>query len=669
MCSYTCGLDVMIEGGRIQSVDGNPDHPFNQGRLCAKGRAILDWIGAPDRLTRPLKREGSSWRQLSLETALAEISVRLQDILEENRPESAATWVGEGVGFNQGRQAARLFAHSLGSPNYLSNDTLCAVSKKAAVSSVVGAFPLPDLDNTRLAVLWGTNPAASALFLARRIKKAQDRGAALVVVDPRRTAMARNADYHLQLRPGTDGALALGLLQQIIECGALDWDFIRLHTTGFDRLSEYVSTFSPQWVELETGISAQAVREVAGLLTDRAPAVAHMIGVGPEHHVNGFDSIRALGCLMALSGGLDRPGGNYLPDPLPIRSIGDKLLPGKDPLGADRYPVFSEVHGEGHTLEAMRAITHHDPYPLRALVMSGANPVLTNPNSPAVREALSRLDLLVVRDLFMTDTAALAHYVIPAASFLERAELLTNPNLQLLQLSPAIGSLPECQGEYDFWRSLALGVGTEESFSWKSEKELNRWLIEPLGLSLHQLSQHTSGYPYAIRRWEKYAENGLDTPTGKAELFSERLEALGYDPLPRYRRPNYIQARDENYPLTLISGGRQPQFEHSRHRNVSRLRDTARPAAVEIHPDDARRLGLSSGDMVRVQSRMGHLDLPCRLVDPSDILQGVAHIGHGWREANVNLLTPDDQTDPVSGFPPLKSVPVRVVPLDERKQD
>lgn len=661
MCSYGCGIDAHISGGRINKVTGNLDHPFNRGLLCAKGRAILDWVMAPDRQLFPMKRVGNSWREIDLDTALKEIGVRIEEIMSRYPPQSLAVWVGEGVGFNQGRKAARVFAHSLGSPNYLSNDTLCAVSKKAAITQVLGAFPLPEFEKTSLSVIWGSNPAASALFLAKRIQEARASGAGLIVVDPRRTPLARWADLHLRPRPGTDGALALGLISLLIKQGAGDPHFVRKYTVGFEELAEYAGEFTPGRVQEETGIPVDDITRGADMLAGSRGSVSHLIGVGPEHHANGFDNIRAIGCLMALSGSVDHPGGNYLPDPLPLGNLGQKLLPGKPPIGAARYPIFSRVHGEGHTLEALKAVMTGHPYPIRAAIMSGANPVLTNPNSVAVRKALSQLDLLVVRDLFMTSTARLAHYFIPAASFLERSELLANPYLQLLQLSPRIGHYPGCLGEYDFWRQLAVSAGTGQFFPKENEDEVNSWLLEPMGMTREQLLGLTSGYQYAERRYKKYLDKGFATPSGRIELVSRELGDLGHDPVPRYRPPSYLMRRPgPGYSFALMSGARQAQFEHSRHRNISRLRSTALDPALEMNPEDARRLSISPGDWVLVESDTGSLRVRVRVMDPSYLGSGVVHLGHGWDEANVNLLTPDHITDPISGFPPLKSTLVHL---------
>jgi len=663
MCDDRCGIDVHLEDGRIVDILGNKDHLWNRGRLCVKARAAVDMVYHPDRILAPLKRTADGWQQIPLEQALDEIAARLTAVKEQYGPRGVAVWKGEAIGFGQQENLARRFVHALGSPNYLSNDSMCYAARYFGFKLVDGAWPVPDLENARCIVLWGANPPYAHPNMTQYITAARRKGATLVVVDPRLSAIARRADHHAALRPGTDGALAWGLIHQIVEAGAYDKDFVERHTVGFPKVVEYAKAFSLEAVEEETGVPAATVRAIARAMESAAPHVAAYVGNGLEHHENGVNNIRAVAMLDGLLGALDREGGAFFKDAVPLRDLtlyDDVPLEHLGPLGAERFPVLYDLRRECHTMTAIEAILRDDPYPLRALIVTGANPALTNPDSARVMQALESLDLLVVRDLFMTETAAVADYVLPAASFLERTELHAHAKHQIVSVTRPVVSWPGVQGEYDFWHDLALRLGIGEYFPWEDETALNRWLLEPTDLTLEELEAHPEGVQYSPPRPGRWKEAGFDTPSGKVEFTSRYLKDLGHDELPVYRSPAYREAFDAEFPFVLITGARKLLFLHSRFRNIPRFLTAIPGPEVEMHPDDASALGVADGDAVRVTSRIGSVEIPVKVMAPNEILPGSLQITHGWKEANVNLITHDDRFDPISGFPLMKAVEVRV---------
>jgi len=391
--------------------------------------------------------------------------------------------------------------------------------------------------------------------------------------------------------------------------------------------------------------------------------VVNYVGNGLEHHENGINNIRAVAYLDALLGALDRKGGNRLAESFPTRRLTlyqERPLTELGPIGAERFPVLYGMRRECHTMTAMDTILSGKPYPLKAMLLTAANPAMTNPNSEKVRRALSTLELFVVRDLFLTETARLAHYVLPAASFLERSELHVHAMFQVVTLSRKLLSFPDVQDEYHFWRDLAHRLGAGSFFPWKNEEELTRWLLEPTGLTLEQVAGHPEGYPFKPIRYEKWREQPLDTPSGKVEFTSQYLKDLGYPELAEYRPPAYRLRRDAEYPFVLVTGARKLLFYHSRYQNIERFASAGRNPEMEIHPADASRLGLGDGDLARVSSRVGTIQLPVTVTAPNEILPGTVQITHGYRQANVNLLTPDDVFDPISGFPLMKALQVKV---------
>ena len=669
MCDDGCGIDVYVEDGRIVEIRGNAQHPLNRGWLCGKARAAVELVYHPQRLLTPLKRTSRGWQALALEQALDEIASSLLAIRSRSGARSVGVWKGEALGFAQQEQLARRFIHAFGSPNYLSNNSMCAVGRAMAYRVTDGRVPVPDFANARCIVLWGTNPRCSQPRVDREIAAARRRGARLVVVDPRLSAIARAADIHAQVRPGSDGALAWGLIRQLTTSGDYDSSFVERNAVGLREVSDYAKAFTPGMVEDETAVPAATMRAIAEAMTEAAPQVAAWAGNGVEHHENGVNNIRAIAVLDALLGTLGRRGGSRLLDGMPLRDLGlDDGLPftHPGPLGSSQFPVLYDLHHEGHTMTALQAVLRDDPSALQAMIVTGANPVLTNPNSSRVAAALASLDLLVVRDLFMTETAALADYVLPAASFLERSELRPDIGRQTVTLTCSVVSFPGVQSEYDFWRQMALRTGLGEWFPWTDETELNRWLLEPKGISLEELAAHREGMAFGSARGDG-DELTFATPSGKIELTSAYLGHLGYDEVPKYRSPAYRRSPDPDHPLVLMSGARKPLQVNSRFRGVGRLRESESHPSVDLHPDDAARLGVVDGDVVRITSRNGSLEVPANVIAADELLPGCLQLTHGWGEANVNLLTDDDRLDPISGFPAVKEVHVRVDKVDRHE--
>jgi formate dehydrogenase (coenzyme F420) alpha subunit len=669
MCSHHCAIEVVMEKeGKIKEIKGNVQHPFNEGRLCVKGRAILDLIYSPKRLLKPLKKVGNQWQEIELDMALHEISQKMQVIKDRDGAKSIGIWKGEAIGGEQQRDLSRRFALAFGTPNMFSNDTLCAVSKKAAIRSVIGTYPTPDFLNAKCIVVWGSNPLAAQFPLSHKIIEARKRGAKVILIDPRKSGFAKHADFYCPIVPATDGALALGIINGIIENNWYDVDFVGKHTVGFLELADYARQFTLDYVEAETGINRDDIYKISKIIAESAPEATYMVGVGLEHHDNGFNNIRAIACIGGLCGCTDRPGGDMLPEKANLNSLTlglEDILKEEKPIGAEEFPVFYDNHQEGHTIRAMEAILKGQPYPLRGLILTGANPVLTNPNAKRVKKALKSLDLLVVRDLFMTDTAKLADYVLPAASFLERSEIISDGMLQSISLTKKVLEFPLCQDEYQFWHGLAEKLGIAQYFSWKDEEELNRWRIEPLGLSLEELAAKPEGYSYKDYRYEKFKTHGFATPSGKVEFVSDYLEGYGYERLPVYKQAKYLGQKGKGqYDFVLITGARLSRFNHSCYQHIPQFKKVVPRPMVEIHPQDASTLGISHGDWVEVTSATGSLQIMASVVGPEEILPGFLQITHGFEEYNVNTITLDDVIDPVSGFPAVKSVPVKITRLE-----
>jgi len=312
-------------------------------------------------------------------------------------------------------------------------------------------------------------------------------------------------------------------------------------------------------------------------------------------------------------------------------------------------------------MTAMDYMLGNGDYPFKGLVVTAANPAVTNPNTRKVEEALGSLELLVVNDLFMTKTAELAHYILPAASFLERSEIHIDPKYQRVYLTSKTIDIPGVKNEYMLWHDLAqhLGFG-DRYFPWENETQVNQYILEPSDIRLEQLQAHPEGIQYKPLTFEKYLSRPLPTTSGKIELASPYLKKRGFSAIPKYVPPYHLREKSEDYPFILTTGARKTLLYHSRNQNFEHFRKVHPRAQVEIHPDDASALGISDGSPVKIVSSIGKLVVAANVVHKNELRRGVIEMYHGWEEWRVNFATFDHVNDPISGFPLLKGVPVRL---------
>ena len=668
MCGMLCGIDVHVEDGKVVEIEGNKEYLANRGRICIKGSSGLTQLYNKDRLKKPLKKTENGFVEIELEQAMDEIAQKIKQIQNESGTQAIGVWKGEGTGFSQQEELARRFAHAIKTPNYFSNDTQCYAGRYISYNLVYGTWPAADFRNTKLAVIWGTNAPASHSYWVQDINESRNNGAKLVVIDTMYTEMARIADIYIQIKPGTDSALAWGIIHQLINNDIIDMNFINTYTHGFEELKEYASKFTYEYVYEYTGVTKEQIDSIIDLYREAVPNVTSWCGTGLEHQTNGVNNVRSVAYIDSLIGAIDVPGGMVTLDGfgashLPIE-LDEKLV--DLAIGKKEYPVLYGMRGECHTLLLMDQILSEKPYPFKGMLMTAANPVLTNANSKKVLEALSKLDLLVVKDLYLTETAQLADYVIPAASYLERSELQYNGINQTVKLTEKVVDLG-LQNEYDFFKGLADRLDVSELIPWKNEYELNKWLLEPTGMTIEELAEYRDGYqfkPLTYGKIQKSHAKGLkvfNTPTGKIEFSSEYLKDLGYGPLAKFSsEPEYIDNPKEEYPLLLMTGARKVMFFHGRYRNIAQINKVMPKGLVEIHPQDALKLNISDGELVRVVTENGSIEINVKIVDEKEIAPESIQITHGFKKANVNVLVGDGSRDPISGFPALKSVQARI---------
>ena len=674
ICHGGCGALISVKDNRVVKVTGDPESPMSKGWMCIKGMNSVDIANHPDRLRAPLRRKpgkGGGWQKISWDDALSEIAGRLDKIRSTSGPEAIA--LGQGTGRHHYMHVVR-FANGLGTPNwYEPGLAQCFIPRITVSNLTYGGFVTGDYYGDvapKCILFWGHNPLVSSPDgeLAVAVKRALDSGAVGIAVDPRCSETAKRCDMWLPCRPGTDAALALGMINHIIHADLYDHAFIEKLTTGFQELKDHVVDSTPRWASGVTGVAAEDIEKAARIYATSKPAILDW-GLGIEQNSNCLQTVRAIACLRGLTGNIDVPGGDILGMNL-IRSyptLADKLPRGmvKKRLGGDSYKLLGGWRSfmpSAHIPTLFQAIRTGDPYRIEALLVFGSNPLTALANSRQVYESLKCLDLMVVTDLFMTPSAEIADFVLPAAFWTEVDQLIGYPLVveNLVYCQRKAVQTAECR--QDEWIIDQLSRRLNLPHCEEDLEDVMRYRLEPLGLSLeHMREKVVVTQPH---RYHKYRDKGFRTPSRKIEFFSKALGRLGYDPLPSFSEPpeSPLSRPDllETYPYILITGSRRREFFHSEQRQVHSLRRLRPDPQVEIHPDTAFRHDIESGDWVVISSPRGTIRMRALLT--KDIRPDVINIEHGWWfperpgpehgvwESNANMLTNDGPPyDPAFG--------------------
>lgn len=627
-----CRLSVKVEGGRITSVAGDPDGYLNAGYSCPKGRALAEIHEHPQRLKTPLIRAGQrgsgQWRTASWEEALDRVAHGLDRVRKQDGAKSVAFCQGMPKGLEH-FVLIRL-ANTFGSPNVVAVQDVCHAPRELTGRHVCGFYPVADLHGRPgLVLLWGSNTRATNEegLINSQVLAGIRQGAELVVIDPRKTELAGKARFHLQVRPGTDGALALCFLHVIVTEDRYDRAFVENWTAGFEELAGHVKSFTPQWGAQITGVDPELIRSAARAYAAAEPGCIAW-GNAIEQTPGTFDTVRSLVSLMAVCGNLDVPGGN-------IRAAEPRLLPpGKfvraDLLPEKRKQYLNAFYGTSPMLMTVppaffrKAVIEETPYPVRAAYMQCTNPMLSYPDTEMTRKALARLKFLAVADVVMTPTAAMADVVLPAAHQFEFDDIgHYGLGHGIVLARPKIVDPPgECRPDMDILNDLGRRLAGADLWFDRYEQMLDA-LVAPSGHDWASFAEQ--GYLRGEKTYRQYEEKGFSTPSGRVELALGRAESLGAAPLPQYSGP--AEATDPDYPLVLTSA-KSPNYLHSSYRWVESLRRREPVPRVRVHPDTAREHGLQHGEEARLETRAGAI-LQVVEVTP-DIVPGVVCAAHGW---------------------------------------
>jgi formate dehydrogenase (coenzyme F420) alpha subunit len=667
LCGTRCGIDVYVEDEKIVNVTGMQESPFNM--LCIKAQGIPELAHSNERLMSPLRKVKGTFKKVSWDNALDLLADKLAGLKEKYGARSLLVHLGVPFVYSQTEYMARRFCDLYGSPNYTTGASFCFLARVIGHSLTCGSYISAHYPGApKCMVIWGQNPPESRLLQADYIYALLGRGSKLIVIDPRATPLTKKADIHAQIRPGTDCALALGMLNVIINEELFDKEFVDRFTFGFDELVGHVKDYTPEQVEPITWIQAETIRTMARIYAKNSPACLSP-GISLDHSTNGVQAIRAITTLIAITGNLDIPGGNTYGPGFRMTSLRLPEKPVDDPPVGREYPIFTRYTQEQSVVSAIEQMATGSPYPIKALLIAGCNPALTWPNTNKFVRSRENLDMMVVMDIFMTETARMADLVLPGTSFLETENIRTYPSdmsrggLPLVTKSNrVIEPVGESMEDWKIWSELGKKMGYSEYFPWKDNDELFEYLLKDTNVSLEQLKRNPGGIYYGERTFQKYLTDGFNTPSRKIEIYSSILEEHGYDPLPTFREPREspISRKDlaDKYPLTFISGPRTIVYFHSQYRNLPSLRRFLPEPLIEISPQTAAPHGIKDGDYVRVESPRGSLKARARLT--KDVLPETVVMQHGWTEANANHLTNDEERDPISGYPGFRSVMCRL---------
>lgn len=655
-CPDTCAMLVEVEDGRATHLTGDHNHPTTRGFLCTKVTRYLERVYNPDRLLYPQKRVGAKgegrFERISWDEAIETIARHFKQIAQsEDGPESILPYSYAGtMGIIQGSSMDRRFFHRLGAS--LLARTICSSAGGEGIAATLGQKMGTDIENfhrARLIVLWGTNTLSSNIHLWPEIKEALAEGARLIGIDPFRNNTLDHCHQLIQVRPGTDAALALTVMNVIISEGLEDRDYIERYTIGFEQLRERAAEFPPSRAASICGVTEDEIINFAREYATTKPAVIR-VNYGLQRHAGGGMAVRAISCLPALTGAWREVGGGVLLSTSGTFAFNEARLQATDLIRGNPRTINMSRLGE--------ALTEARP-PVRALYVYNSNPAAIAPDQSKVLEGLKREDMFtVVHEQFQTDTADYADILLPATTQLEHRDIVKPyGHYYLVYNEPAIAPLGEAKPNAEVFRLLAGAMGFEEACFKDTDEDIIRQALEsdaPVfeGITLERLKSEGWARLNLPDTFAPFAEGGYRTPSGKCEFYSESLKQKGIDPLPAFIPPRESPASAPElaarYPIQLISPPAN-SFLNSTFSNLKSFLRSERHPFVLINPADARSREIQDGELVRVRNDRGQCELVARVSDR--VKPGVACALSTWwnklspGHKNVNQTVSQELTD------------------------
>ncbi|MFX0201658.1 MAG: molybdopterin-dependent oxidoreductase [Candidatus Hodarchaeota archaeon] len=694
LCACACAVFANVEGGRIKNIQGDMAHPYSRGYICIKGKNEHEILCHSNRVTHPLLRTKGRWNQVSWDTALDTIADRIQDVRE--RHGSLAV-----CGVGKKASVLDLFLRSLESPNINNLLDLCALPGHLADIVTMGegitthVDDTADFRNSKCILLVGTNLATSNPLQWRNVTKAIADGAKLIVVDPRRSECAEKADIWLQVRPGSDGALALGMLNVIVNEKIYDEQFVDEWCRGFEELKQRVQEYPVEKVEAITWVPAEDIRKAARMFAQNKPASIRN-SLGALQYSNSTQTARAFTILVSITGNIDLPGGNLFPTYLKglksEKMIAEEyLLPRQieeKRLGAQHFPLYSGPDspiGLTHYPTLERAIITGDPYPVKAMLLVSSNAPVTYPGTKKVLKALKSLELLVVCTYTMRPIADFADVVLPRAHPFEMNRIVISSNGQWITAAERVVEPPdECWDDIKIFFQLTEKMKQkghiDESFiPWRNIDEFNDYILRSIDTTFENFKK--KGVITIPLVYKKYRKSGFKTPSGKVELYSSLLEKNGYDPLPYYKERLYSEISTpqlaKKYPLILTSR-RNRNTLLSSSMEYPWMRKLIPYPQLWIHPKAAQEREIAEGDLVWIETPRGKCKHKAKITER--IHPKVVNAEFGWwlpdnpapergcLEVNINaVISYDSPHDPVVGISSIQGLLCEVSRAEDQR--
>jgi anaerobic selenocysteine-containing dehydrogenase len=695
LCLNGCGMIVKRVNESI-TIEGDPEHPLSKGFLCAKGLSSFEIGDLPERILYPVKRKGNrgegKWERISWEEAIEGISLKIKRIIEKYGPESVCVqslppkdvsiWYA--------------FASALGTPNFFRHDHhVCFTPILIADILTFGNLILypnlsyEDAEKTKTIVLWGINPPETNPAKWKIMEKAKKHGAKLIVVDPRPTRSAKEADLWLRVKPGTDLALAMGMLNFIIKGGMHDKEFIERWTYGFEKLLTRIEEFPLEKASHITGVDRDLIAEAATIIAKNKPSAIFTF-MGLVMSGNSINALRSLGILLAVTGNVDIEGGNLIKIPPRTEKINipEDLL--KKQISSEKFPLLSgpsslvsRILPSPNPYDVIEAMIKEKPYPVKAL-LTDCNPLTALEGARRTLEAIMRLELIVVFELFMTPTAEFADYVLPITWFYESNGIAEYSGMNFIAARRrVIKPKGEAKEEGEILIEIMRSLGVIGKLPFESYEEYLDYRLSPLKMSFREFSERSYVLnPVIEKKYEKGllredGRPGFNTPSGKVEIYSSILEKYGYEPIPVYREPGQIEKTEreilEDYPFVMITGVRTFAHYHGLGVQIPQFRKLDPDPVVEIAYEATQKLGLKEGDYVFIEVP-GREDMIIRKVKPVEDLHPnvIALPGHWYLpeeknqrkriwEVHMNVLTElRDDCDPVIGGSSCRALLARI---------
>lgn len=655
-----------VKDGKLVKVAGDPAHPASRGYLCEKADVAIPLVYHKDRIKTPLIKTKGGFKKITWDEALDFAADKLLSLRDAYGPKTLVRVAGAPYSYDKRDSFLQLLA-SFGSHLNTGIGHLCSRPRMVGINAVLGERIETDYNGTKLAIFWGGNVIAMNRYsnhaaipnFSRIISNIKKGGGTVVVIDPVKSETVPFTDEWIPIKLRTDLALALAMMHVIIREGLYDHEFVENYTLGFDKLKTHCIQYTPEWAARMTGISSGKIQDLARRYATERPGVIYD-GNGLDMHTQGVEACRSIAMLQALTGNVDRPGSNAFMPWSKQNTLPTIKIP-RDATDMNEYPLFIDYP---HPVVMDAILSDRETRP-RAMIVTNSNPALGLANSKKYGDALRRLELLIVHDLFITTTAEFAHLILPATTAFESNSYKAHASadgcffaLRRKIVEPLWESLPDFEVEY----SLAKKMDMEKDYPFSNNEGWIDFMVRPSNISFNDLAEKQIVYTTPPVQYEKFKTKGFGTPSGKVEFFSEKFQKAGYDPIPTFKERKVDPRIRERFPLDG-TGRKVGTYSHTKYRNIPEVSKYQPLPFVWMHSEDAKERGIENGSWVEVESPIGKIELEARIEEKAPV--GVVIVDVGWgnpwdKAANINFLTDDQDRDPISSATSNRLFPCQV---------